>query len=136
MRYTEKEYRYISERDFKKLNCNEIFTGCLLINRIVSGRMNACILPKLEGKFTASVDVCHIAGSELYSVDYLLCAVSSSAFQKQVLANSNGTMLKRINKSSLVKIRFGLPPLNEQRKIAKTVFTIFGQLEELKGSLS
>jgi len=41
-------------------------------------------------------------------------------------------MLKRINKSTLAKIPFGLPPLEEQKRIASAVYSIFKRLNNLK----
>lgn len=132
MKYLGADGKYISEEDFENSGFTEISGGYLMINRIINDGMKACILPKNEGKAVTSVDVCRIAPSDNYSVDYLLCAVSSPEFQKDVYKNSGGAMLKRINKSSLAKIPFGLPPLNEQKRIASAVYSIFKQLDNLK----
>jgi len=51
-----------------------------MINRIINDGMKAYILPPNEGKAVTSVDVCRVAPSEGYSVDYLLCVVSSPDF--------------------------------------------------------
>ncbi len=131
MKFLNTERRYVSENALKELNCTELHGGYLMINRILNDGMKACILPGGNEKTVASVDVCSIAPSELYSVDYLLIAVSSPDFQKAVYENSSGAMMKRINKGSLVKIPFGFPPLKEQKRIASAVYSIFEQLDNM-----
>lgn len=132
MKYLGAECKYVSEQAFERSGFSEIEGGYLIINRILNDGMKACILPPDEGKAVTSVDVCRIAPSERYSVDYILCAVSSPDFQKAAYEKSGGAMLKRINKSSLAKIPFGLPPLAEQKRIASTVYSIFERLDSLK----
>ena len=94
--------------------------------------MKACILPSAKEKMITSADVCSISPSEFYSIEYLLLALSSPDFQKAVYENSSGAMLKRINKSRLVKIPFGLPPLKEQERIVSAVYLIFEQLDNMQ----
>ena len=132
MKFSGADCRYVSEEAFEKSGFSEIEGGYLIINRILSDGMKACILPKDEGRAVTSVDVCRIAPSDRYSVDYLLCAVCSPDFQKAAYEKSGGAMLKRINKSALAKIPFGLPPLEEQKRIASAVYMIFEQLDSLK----
>lgn len=134
MKYLSTEGRYVSREAFEKCAFSEIQPGYLLINRIINKGMNACILPPIEGKAVTSADVCRIAPSENYCIDYLLCVLLSSDFQKQTYEHSNGAMMKRINKSSLVKIPFGFPPLEEQKRIAATVYSVFERLESIKSS--
>lgn len=132
MKFLNTECRYLSEEAFEKLGCTEIHGGYLLINRILSDGMKACILPSAKEKMITSADVCSISPSEFYSIEYLLLALSSPDFQKAVYENSSGAMLKRINKSRLVKIPFGLPPLKEQERIVSAVYSIFEQLDNMQ----
>lgn len=131
MKFLGYDCKYVSEETFEESGFTEIKGGYLIINRIINDGMKACILPLDEGKAVTSADVCRVAPSERYSVDYLLCAVSSPDFQREVYKNSGGAMLKRINKSSLAKIPFALPPLEEQRRIASAVYSIFERLDRL-----
>lgn len=132
MMFINTEFRYLSETAFNELGCTEIHGGYLLINRILNDGMKACIFPPDKERTVASVDVCSIAPTEFYSIDYLLLAVSSPDFQRAVYENSSGAMMKRINKGRLVKIPFPLPPLKEQKRIASAAYSIFEQLDILK----
>ena len=45
LNYIDKGFKYLTPEMFEQLNCTEIQSGYMLINRIVSDKMSACILP-------------------------------------------------------------------------------------------
>lgn len=130
MRYIDKGFKYLTEDTFHKLSCTQIFPGYMLINRIISDKMYACILPQLEGKLITTVDTCWIAPKdEWYNLKYLMYFISSTVFQSIVLRVSSGTTRKRISKSDLIHLPIYLPPLSEQQRIVSRVDELFEQVD-------
>ena len=130
MRYIDKGFKYLTEDTFHKLSCTQIFPGYMLINRIISDKMYACILPQLEGKLITTVDTCWIAPKdEWYNLKYLMYFISSTIFQSIVLHVSSGTTRKRISKSDLIHLPIYLPPLSEQQRIISRVDELFEQID-------
>ena len=137
LKYIDKGFKYLTSEMFTKLNCTEIHSGYLLINRIVSDKMCACILPKIEGKKITTVDTCWIApNSKWYDLKYILYAISSPQFQSLVMLKSSGTTRKRISKLNLINLPLSLPPLAEQKRIVEAIETIFAHLDEITNSIA
>lgn len=76
LQYIDKGFKYLSNEMFKELNCTEIFSGYMLINRIVSDKMCSCILPEIYGKKITTVDTCWVAPNDnWYNLKYLMFAI-------------------------------------------------------------
>ena len=137
MRYVDKGFKYLSESTFQELNCTQIYSGYMLINRIVSDKMCTCILPTIEGKIITTVDTCWVAPKEeWYNLKYLMYTLSSPSFQSLVMLNSGGTTRKRISKNNLINLPFAFPPLDEQHRIVKVIEAAFTQLDAIAESLN
>ena len=131
MQYIDKGFKYISKETFDELKCTEIYPKHILINRIVSDRMNVCIVPRIEGRLITTVDTCWIAPSPNYNSEYLMYALSSNAFQKVVNHYSRGTTRKRISKGNLIRIAIPFPPIQEQNRIVESINKAFRLLEAI-----
>ena len=130
MRYIDKGFKYLTEDTFRELSCVQIFSGYMLINRIISDKMYACILPQLDGKLITTVDTCWIAPKdEWYNLKYLMYFISSTTFQSIVLHVSSGTTRKRISKSDLIHLPICFPPLSEQQRIVSRIEELFAQID-------
>jgi len=137
LQYIDKGFKFLSNEMFKELNCTEIFSGYMLINRIVSDKMCSCILPEIDGKKITTVDTCWVAPNDKwYNLKYLMYAISSTHFQSLVMMYSSGTTRRRISKLNLVKLPFAFPPLPEQTRIVKAIETAFAQLDEISNSIA
>ena len=137
MRYVDKGFKYLAENTFQKLNCTQIYSGYMLINRIVSDKMCSCILPSIEGKLITTVDTCWVAPKEeWYNLKYLMYTLSSPTFQSLVMLNSAGTTRKRISKNNLINLPFAVPPLEEQYRIVEAIDNAFNQLDTIAESLN
>ena len=136
MRYIDKSFKYLTDETFEELGCTEIHSGYLLINRIVSDKMSACILPKIEGKKITTVDTCWISPcDDWYNLKYILYAISSPQFQSSVMLNSSGTTRKRISKLNLISLPLAIPPLEEQKRIVNAIETAFEHLDNILNNL-
>ena len=136
LEYVNKGFKYLTPEIFNELGCTEIHSGYMLINRIVSNKMCACILPKIEGKKITTVDTCWISPKDdWYNLKYILYAILSPLFQSFVMINSSGTTRKRISKSILVSLPLAFPPLAEQKLIVEAIEVAFTKLDEITNSI-
>ena len=124
--YRNKGFKYLTEEHFHELKGRQIFPGHLLINRLVADRMVSCIIPDLDGILMTAVDVCWVAPQdELYSLKYIMYAISTSLFQQRVNELGHGVTRFRISKNNLIDIPFPFPPLKEQLRIVEIVEDLF-----------
>lgn len=132
MSYIDKGFKYLTKDTFDELSCTEIFTGYLIINRIISDKMCCCIVPDIDGTIITTVDTCWIAPSETsYDIKFLMYQLASPSFQSAVLLKATGTTRKRISKNNLIDLHLLLPPLAEQRRIVNTIEALFAQIDKI-----
>ena len=120
--YKYKGFKYLTKEHFRELNGKQIYPGYLLINRLVVDKMMTCLIPDIEGILMTAVDVCWVApNDELYNIEYLMYAMSSSGVQQRVKELGHGVTRFRISKLNLIDIAFPLPPLEEQKTIVEKI---------------
>ncbi len=137
MSYIDKGFKYLTKDTFDKLSCTEIFTGYLIINRIISDKMCCCIVPDIDGTIITTVDTCWIAPSETsYNIKFLMYQLASPSFQSAVLLKATGTTRKRISKNNLIDLHLLLPPLAEQRRIVNAIEALFAQIDKISEQIS
>ena len=137
MVYIDKGFKYLTKDIFKELYCTEIFSGYILINRIISDKMCCCIVPDIDGTIITTVDTCWIAPSNTsYDIKFLMYQLASPTFQKEVLLKSSGTTRRRISKNNLINIALLLPPLAEQKRIVTAIEEAFSKLDKISESLA
>lgn len=129
--YVNKPYKRINKNFFENNSCSEIKPNFLLINRLVSEEMDACLLPSFSYKTITSVDVCWIAPDEKYDQKYLMYYLLSPAFQSQVLLKSSGSTRKRISKKNLISIPIQIHNLDDQKMIVKDIEQYFELLNSI-----
>ena len=137
MVYIDKGFKYLTKDTFKELSCTEIFSGYLLINRIISDKMCCCIVPDIDGTIITTVDTCWIAPSNAsYDIKFLMYQLASPTFQKEVLLKASGTTRRRISKNNLINIALLLPPLAEQKRIVNEIEKIFAVLDDIANQVA
>ena len=120
--YIEKGFKQVSEKRFYELNGKRIFSGYLLVNRLIGDRMLCCIVPPKDDFLMTAVDVCWIAPQpDKYNIEYLMYVLLSGFFQESVKLLGRGTTRFRISKGNLINIRFPFPPLDEQTRIVAEI---------------
>ena len=136
MVYIDKGFKYLTKDTFNELSCTEIFSGYLLINRIISDKMCCCIVPNIDGTIITTVDTCWIAPSNAsYDIKFLMYQLASPTFQKEVLLKASGTTRRRISKNNLINISLLLPPLAEQKRIVVAIEKIFATLDDISNQV-
>lgn len=117
--YKEQGYRYISEKTFKKLNCTEIKPNDVLICRLAAPVGRACLAPNLNEKMVTSVDVCILKTNRFIDNRYIVYFLSCNGHIETAEMIARGGTRQRISRTQLGDMRFILPTLEEQEKIAK-----------------
>ena len=137
MSYIDKGFKYLTKDTFYELSCTEIFTGYLIINRIISDKMCCCIVPDIDGTIITTVDTCWIAPSEAsYNIKFLMYQLASPSFQSAVLLKTTGTTRKRISKNNLIDLHLLFPPLAEQKRIVDEIEKIFATLDDIANQVA
>ena len=129
----EGNYHYISEATFKKLNCNEIYPGDILISRLPEPVGRACIVPNLSQRLVTAVDCAIIRlKQDMISKNYFIYYTQSAKYLELIKNNCMGTTRLRISRANLEKTLIPLPPLVEQKRIVTAVGAIFTQIALLE----
>ena len=127
------ERKYIYEASFVSLRCKELKQGDLLICRLAEPAGRSCVLEDIgEGKVVTSVDVTIFRPpSEMADRSFLTQVFSTSEWFKSVNDRSGGTTHKRISRGALSRLKVQIPPLLEQRAIAKSLLDVDALLATL-----
>ena len=129
----EGNYHYISEETFKKLNCNEIYPGDILISRLPEPVGRACIVPNLSQRLITAVDCAIIRlKQDIISKNYFIYYTQSAKYLELIKNNCMGTTRLRISRANLEKTLIPLPPLAEQQRIVTAIEAIFTQIDLLE----
>ena len=137
MTYIDKGFKFLTRKTFNDLSCTEIFSGYLLINRIISDKMCCCIIPNISGPVITTVDTCWIAPVDRsYNIKFLMYQLSSSSFQSMVQVKATGTTRKRISKNNLIDLPILFPPLAEQQRVVDAIETAFTELDKILADIA
>ncbi len=131
--YIGKGFKYLTKKRFDELRGKQIYSGYLLVNRLIGDKMLSCIIPDLDGILMTAVDICWIAPNDrLYNIKYLMFLLASEYFQEKVRRLGRGSTRFRISKLNLINIAFPLPPLAEQARIVSLIESLFSRLDEAR----
>lgn len=120
--------KWISEETFKKLNCEEIFPGDIIISRLPDPAGRACILPKLDTRMITAVDCTIARTSREASAEFIVQYLSTQTYFKYVQSCLAGGTRQRISRKNLANFNVSIPTeINEQKQIG----FFFKQLDTL-----
>lgn len=110
--------RFISEKKFTELNCNEVHAGDILVSRLPDPVGRSCIVPNLNEKLITAVD-CTIIRFDTKRIlpKYFIYFSQSPSYMSQVEKLITGATRQRISRSNLGKILVPLPDIVRQQKI-------------------
>ncbi|MCO4629252.1 hypothetical protein Si038_01343 [Streptococcus infantarius subsp. infantarius] len=112
--------KWISEETFKRLRCEEVYPGDILISRLPDPAGRACILPNLGIRMITAVDCTIIRTSKEYDSKYLVQYLSTPTYFKIVNSFLGGGTRQRISRKNLSKIDIPVPHIfAEQQKIGE-----------------
>lgn len=132
--YVDKPFKHVDDDFFETNNCSELHPGDILLSRFISkNRLNACIVPELEGRLFTAVDVCWVKRNEQrYNNTWLMYCMLCPGVQSQIMSFVAGTTRKRISKTNLIKVRIPVPPLEEQIRIVEKLEALLPLCDETK----
>ena len=120
--------KWISEETLKKLNCEEIFPGDIIISRLPDPAGRACILPKLDTRMITAVDCTIARTSREASAEFIVQYLSTQTYFKYVQSCLAGGTRQRISRKNLANFNVSIPTeINEQKQIG----FFFKQLDTL-----
>jgi type I restriction enzyme S subunit len=120
--YRNRSSRFMNLETATRLNCTFLKPGDILIARMPDPLGRACIFPGDPKPSVTVVDVAVLRlGSRDFVANYIVQAINSPQFARNVELKAAGTTRSRISRGNLSQLPFPLPPIPEQRRIvAKT----------------
>jgi type I restriction enzyme S subunit len=135
--FRDRSARFMNEETAARLRCTFLVQGDVLIARMPDPLGRACIFPGDKRQCVTVVDVA-ILRPELDGCDptFLVHAINSPLFAKNVAAKAAGTTRSRISRGNLAKLPFPLPPLAEQHRIVAKVDELMAVCDRLEAAQS
>ena len=114
----EDKAKFVSEKKYKELDCNEVFKGDVLISRLPDPVGRACLVPKLENRMITAVDCTIVRFSKDKMLPQLfIYFTKTDSYFKNISRYITGSSRQRISRSNLSKVGIPIPPLEVQEKI-------------------
>ncbi len=109
--------KYTTYEHLKSIKRSEVEVGNIVIAKMMpAGR--AIIVPNVHDSFVLSSDCVKIVPHRFINSKYLLYAINSEMFRKQVYKNVSGVGRVRTSLSKIKNYLLPLPSFNEQQRIA------------------
>jgi type I restriction enzyme S subunit len=114
----ENKAKWISEDTFKRLSCEEVFPGDILISRLPDPAGRACIIPVLSTKIITAVD-CTIVriDNRICSSRYIVQYFSTERYFNEVTNLLGGGTRQRVTRSALSRFQIPCSSIAEEKKI-------------------
>lgn len=134
--YRNKSARFLTSAKARELNCTFLERGDLLIARMPDPLGRACIFPGDAKPSITVVDVCIVrTGTGGTDHRWLMHRINSLELRSRIAELQSGSTRKRISRSNLARIRFSVPPLDEQQRIVAEIEKQFTRLDTGVASL-
>ena len=135
--FINKSNRFLTLESAKKLKCTFLKKNDLLVARMPDPLGRACIFPGLEKPCVTVVDVCIIRPDKnLVAVEWLKFLINSFDYRNTINQFITGTTRQRISRGNLAKLKFKLPPLPDQIRIAQILSQAENLIAQRKQSIS
>jgi type I restriction enzyme S subunit len=117
--FINKSNRFLTSKKARELNCTFLEAGDLLIARMPDPLGRACIFPGLKTPCVTVVDICIVRPDKnIATTEWLKFMINSFDFRNTINKFITGTTRQRISRGNLNKLKFKLPPLEDQIRIA------------------
>lgn len=126
--------KYTTFEHVKTIQRSVVKSGDIVIAKMMpAGR--AIICPSGDSMYVLSSDSVRLEHSEFVDKQYLLNAINSEMFRKQVYSNVQGMTRVRTSLSKLKTYLIPLPPIKEQHRIAEKIKEYFALLDNLEAMI-
>ena len=134
--FVNKSARFLTSKKAKELNCTFLEQGDLLIARMPDPLGRSCIFPGLDRPCVTVVDVCIVRPDKAKATtDWLKFMINSWDFRNTINKYITGTTRQRISRGNLNKLKFRLPPVQDQTRIANNLSKAESLISQRKESL-
>ncbi len=135
--FRDRSDRWLREDQAASLGCTFLQPDDILIARMPEPIGRACIVPPDIGRAVTAVDVAVLRPPK-HTVEprYLMWAINSHGFHRDVVALQSGTTRKRISRRNLASLTVPLPPLHEQRQIVDVLEDLLSRLDAASADLN
>lgn len=116
--FIDKSARFLTSQKAQELKCTLLQPGDILVARMPDPLGRACLFPGDARPCVTVVDVCIVRPGPNSDRRWLVHAINSPVFRRQIDRHIKGTTRQRISRTNLGTIQLDVPPLAEQRRIA------------------
>lgn len=134
--YKEQGSGYVSEGNFKLLNCKYAYSGDLILSRLNAPYGRSCILPKTFDNYVIAVDNVILRPSSQYDKKFINYITQCSGYQKSVEDSASGTTMQRISRTKLGNIPLAFPDVETQKIISIFLNKKTKQIEDIKNTIN
>ena len=133
--WREENTKYTTFEHLKDISRSEVLPNDIVIAKMMpAGRAILC--PNNEHKYVLSSDAVKFHIVDNIDCRYILYAINSDMFRKQVYENVQGVTRVRTSLQKLRKYCLPLPPYQEQLRIVAKIEELFSVLDSIKESLA
>ena len=134
--FLNKSSRFLTAQKAKQLNCTFLEPGDLLVARMPDPLGRACILPGDVKPCITAVDVCIVRPDpNIAFAEWLKFQINNPSFRSKINKFITGTTRQRISRGNLDKLKFRLPELPDQIRIATVLSKAEALIAQRKESL-
>jgi type I restriction enzyme S subunit len=127
------DFVYTSEEKAEQLKSCQILPGDIILAKMADPVARACIIPDLHNKYLMCSDGIRLkVDNTRFNTKYIFYSINHNRFRDIAIARSTGTTRSRIGLSALKTIPIVVPPLPEQKQIAKILSTTDDKLDTLR----
>lgn len=128
---------FTSEEKANKLRSCNIFPNDIILAKMADPVARACIIPDFAKRFLMASDGIRVeVDKKNNDVYYIVSIINHYDFRKNAINNSTGTTRARIGLTDLKNIKFPIPPLLHQRKIARILTTVDNIIEKTEAAIA
>jgi type I restriction enzyme S subunit len=135
--FRNKSQRFMTPESAERLNCTYLEKGDVLIARMPDPLGRACLFPGVGQKAVTVVDICLVRTTEnsAFTNCFLKYWINTPEIRNLIESNASGTTRKRITRKKLEAFKYPVPPIAEQREIARRLDELSAQVDTLKTRL-
>lgn len=135
--FLDKSSRFMTPEKAKALNCTYLEKNDVLVARMPDPLGRATLFPEVSNDAVTVVDICliRVGIASAISHDLLRHWINSPQMRSLIAQNASGTTRKRITRKKLEKFEIPIPPLAEQKVIAKKLDKLLAKVDSIKARL-
>jgi type I restriction enzyme, S subunit len=128
--FIDRDIKYVSEEKYQELKYHSFKPGDIVLAKLGIPIGKTCLVPDYFKKGVVTADVVRIRPSEkIMDKIFLLYVLNYKSVRNQLGSKQSGTTRPRVNLSDVRHLFIPLPPLPEQKSIAKILSSLDEKIE-------